>query len=103
MKKIVLILEGEKKFEGSIKEFTNLFQKEKTIVFYFKTPVTNFSQELEKSFHCKWSPDSTQLKIRVPEAGLKEVVFQVFNQFPVSDFHTEKTGVEEVMDKILSK
>jgi len=42
--KIVLILEGEKKFEGSIDEFTNLFQKEKTIVFYFKTPVTNFSQ-----------------------------------------------------------
>ena len=41
--------------------------------------------------------------IRVPEAGLKEVVFQVFNQFPVSDFHTEKTGVEEVMDEILSR
>ena len=100
--KIVLILEGEKKFEGSIVDFKNRFKKEKTLVFNFEETVKEFSIDLEKRFYCEWSANRSQLKIRAPEKDLKEIVFYVLNHFSVSDFHTEKVGVEEVMDEILS-
>ena len=100
--KIVLILDGEKKFEGSIEEFKSRFRKEKTLVFNFEEEVTNFPKDWTEKFHCEWSADHSQLKIRVPEKNLKELVVQVLSQFSVSDFHTEKVGVEEVMDEILS-
>ena len=100
--KIVLILDGVKKFEGSIDDFKGRFRKEKTLVFNFEEGVKNFSKDWEERFHCEWSRDRSQLKIRVPEKQLKETVIQVLNQFSVSDFHTEKVGVEEVMDEILS-
>ena len=100
--KIVLILDGEKKFEGSIGDFKSRFRKEKTLVFNFEDRVESFSKDWEERFHCEWNSDRSQLKIRVPEKQLKEFVIQVLNQFSVSDFHTEKVGVEEVMDEILS-
>ena len=102
-KKIVLILEGEKKFEGSIDDFKSLFKKEKTLVFNFEEGVKEFSKTWEERFHCEWNQERDQLKIRVPEKQVKEVFVEILNRFVVSDFHTEKVGVEEVMDEILSK
>ena len=100
--KIVLILEGEKKFEGSIDDFKGRFRKEKTLVFNFEKKVKEFSKNWSNQFYCEWNQERDQLKIRVPEKQLKEVLVQILNQFAVSDFHTEKVGVEEVMDEILS-
>ena len=100
---IVLILDGSKKFEGSIESFKSRFKKEKTVVFYFSDPVTDFPSALEREFHCDWSPDRFQLKVRTSESRLKELVIPILNQFSISDFYTEKVGVEEVMDEILSK
>ena len=100
--KIVLILKGEKKFEGSIDEFKTKFRKEKTIVFNFEEKNLNFPEEWEERFHCEWSQDKSQLKIRIPEKELKRVTIDILNRFSVSDFHTEKVSVEEVMDQILS-
>ena len=100
--KIVLILNGEKRFEGSIEQFKTKLQREKTIVFYFERPVADFPKKWEDQFHCDWSQDKNQLKIRVPEKNLKPVTVEILKRYPVSDFHTEKVGVEEVMDQILS-
>ena len=99
---IILILKGEKRFEGSVEEFKTKFRKEKTIIFNFDKKVLDFPADWEESFHCEWSQDRSQLKIRVPEQELPKVTTKILNQFPVSDFHTEKVGVEEVMDDILS-
>ena len=101
-KKIILILKGEKRFEGSIEQFKTRFRKEKTIIFNFDSKIKYFSKKLEKSFHCEWNQDRSRLKIRVPEKELKQVTIDILNQFTVTDFHTEKVGVEEVMDEILS-
>lgn len=100
--KIVLILKGEKRFEGSIGDFKKRFRKEKTIVFNFEEPALNFPKKWKEQFYCDWSQDNSQLKIRVPEKKLKQVTTEILNQFSVSDFYTEKVGVEEVMDDILS-
>ena len=100
--KIVLILDGGKKFEGSIEEFKTRFRKEKTIVFNFEKQVVNFPKSWEERFHCDWNQDNSQLKIRVPEQELKQITIEILNRFSISDFHTEKVGVEEVMDDILS-
>ena len=72
-------------------------------MFYFKEPVKDFPSALEKEFPLQWSPDRFHLKVRVPESRLKELVIPILNQFSISDFYTEKIGVEEVMDEILSQ
>lgn len=100
--KIVLILDGKKRFEGSIDQFKTRFRNEKTIVFNFEQRIENFPQDFREKFHCDWNADKNQLKIRVPEKELKKVTIDILNQLQVSDFHTEKVGVEEVMDDILS-
>ena len=100
--KIVLILDGEKKFEGGIEDFKRLFKKEKTIVFSFETSVKESHKDWLKEFDYDWNQDHSQLRVRVPEDRLKALVMQTFQHFPVSDFHTKKVGVEEVMDEILS-
>lgn len=100
--KIILILDGEKRFEGSIGDFKKRFRKEKTVVFNFKDRVVNFPEKWEQKFFCRWNQDKSQLKIRVPEQELQPMTIEVLNQFSVSDFHTEKVSVEEVMNDILS-
>ena len=100
--KIVLLLKGEKQFEGSIQDFKKRFRKEKTIVFHFEKKIMDFPKKWGKQFYCDWSQDKTRLKIRVPEKELKKVTIEFLSQFSVSDFYTEKVGVAEVMDEILS-
>ena len=100
--RIVLITKGEKQFDGRMEDFRKLFQTEKTIVFNFHRPVSSRSAEWASRFHCEWSRDNLQLKIRLPEEKLKAVTAEVLNCCPVSDFHTEKVSIEEIMDNILS-
>ena len=101
-KRIVLITKGEKQFDGKMEDFRKLLQTEKTIVFNFHQPVVSKPEELENRFHCEWSDDQLQLKIRLPEKELKNITVEVLNRCPVSDFHTEKVSIEEIMDKVLS-
>ena len=101
--KIVLILDGEKKFEGSIDDFKGRFRKEKTLVFNFEEGVKDFPKNFLGPLRCEWNADRSQLKVRAPEKQLKETVISILERFSVSDFHTEKVGVEEVMDEILSR
>ena len=75
---IILILKGEKRFEGSVEEFKTKFRKEKTIIFNFDKKVLDFPADWEESFHCEWSQDRSQLKIRVPEQELPKVTTKIF-------------------------
>ncbi|MCY4513327.1 MAG: ATP-binding cassette domain-containing protein [Bdellovibrionales bacterium] len=101
-KRIVLITKGEKQFDGKMEDFRKLLQTEKTIVFNFHQPVSFRPAEWENRFHCEWSGDNLQLKVRLPEEKLKDLTVEVLNRCPVSDFHTEKVSIEEIMDKVLS-
>ena len=99
--RIVLIIKGQKQFDGQMEDFRTLFQREKTIVFNFHRAVPD-RPALWSRFHCEWSGNNFQLKMRLPEEKLKEVTAEVLNRCPVSDFHTEKVSIEEVMDTVLS-
>ena len=101
-KKIILILNGEKYFEGTIEDFKSKFKKERTVVFYFDQKILNFSKKWEEEFVCQWNKDRKCLKIRVPEKDMKQITIQILERFPVNDFWTEKVGVEDIMDDILS-
>ncbi len=101
--KIVLIIKGEKKFDGSIEGFKKNFKKEKSIVFNFQQAIKlSNDKDWLTPFPHEWNSYKTQLKIRVPEKEMKEITIKVLNHFPVSDFHTEKVSIEEIMDKVSS-
>lgn len=82
--------------------FKGLFKKEKTIVFSFEGSIKNPSENWQGEFDYDWIQGYNQLKIRFPQDHLEEAVLQTSQSFPVSDFYKEKTGVEEVMNEILS-
>lgn len=101
---IVLIINGKKHFSGSAKEFKKGFEKQKTIMFSFSSPITAENQnKLQVSCFSEWSTDGLQLKVRLPEIQMKEVMMSILNNYPVSDFYTEKVSIEEIMGKIFSK
>ncbi|MGI9548491.1 MAG: ABC transporter ATP-binding protein [Bdellovibrionales bacterium] len=102
-KKIVLIVKGEKKFDGSMEEFKKNFKKEKTLIFDFLTKpslLESTKKEL-KDFPHQWNESKTQLKIRVPEKQLKEITIKILTHYSVSDFQTEKVSIEDIMDQAI--
>ncbi len=100
---IVLIVKGKKIFDGDMEEFKKNFKKEQTIIFNFQQAITSHhDKDWLQTFPHKWNKYKTQLKIRVPETKMKEVTIKILNHYLVSDFHTEKVSIEEIMDKVLS-
>ena len=100
--KIILIISGEKRFDGSVETLKQNFKKNKAISFVFERPVAPAEREWASRLPCEWSQDGLQLKIRAPEEQMKEITVEALNRLPVSDFHTEKVSIEEIMDQILS-
>ena len=101
--RIVLITKGEKRFDGSIENFKNIFEKEKTIIFSFNEPIKLEKQKsLESLYHCEWDKDGYQVNLRVSEDKINQTAIKILNEYPVSDFQTAKVSIEEVMDEVLS-
>ena len=100
---LVLIIKGKRQFNGSTEQFKKNFEKQKTIVFSFKNPISKENQnKLQFDFYSQWGQDGFRLKIRLPETKIKESMMQILNHYPVSDFYTEKVSIEDIMDKVLS-
>ena len=100
--KIILIIKGEKRFDGGMEAFKQNFKKGKAILFAPDRPARPAEREWAAGLACQWSADGLQLKIRAPEERLREITIEALNRLPVSDFHTEKVSIEEIMDQILS-
>lgn len=99
--RIVLILDGAKRFDGRRQDFEGLLGKEKFVRFRFSEPVDS-GHVLWQDFFPVWSEDATHVDLRIPDALLRETSVAILNQFPVDDFYTEKLPIERVMTSLLS-
>ncbi len=100
--RIVLILEGRKRFDGSKSEFEGLLGKEKFVTFRFKEPPDQ-SNALWSSLDAHWQEGGTKVELRIAEEELRSATIEILTRFPVVDFQTEKLPVERVMGTLLHR
>lgn len=100
--RIVLVMNGEKHFDGSIRAFEGLMGQEKYVKFFFSEP-QNENHPLLSPLHPQFGNHGLEVELRVPEDKLKEVCAHILKELPVTDFQTEKMPVERVMQELMSR
>lgn len=98
-KRLVLIFDGKKAYDGPIKEFEKILGTEKSVSFHFSRPIED---QPWGDYQAKWSEDRTQVELLVPENSLKSVALDVLSNHPVTEFNTEKMPIEKVMKTLMS-
>ena len=99
-KKLVFVFNGEKYFDGEITQFTNILEEKKIINFHFESPQDK-EQLFWKAYHPIWNHEGTQVKIRVDASQIRHTSQKILNEYPVTNFFTEKVAIENVLRKII--
>ncbi|MFZ9002356.1 MAG: ABC transporter ATP-binding protein [Bacteriovoracaceae bacterium] len=98
--RIVLIINGKKGYDGTLKSFENILGNEKVVTFVYDTP-QNPDDPIWQGLDAKWDHGLHQVELRLPDAKLREMASQILTQSPVIDFHTEKLPIERVMKVLM--
>ncbi len=96
---IVLILQGQKRYDGTIVDFERILGREKIVTFQFSEPVVS-DDSCFRNFESIWNGGGTEVEIKIPEEKLREVSKEILQRYPVVDFHTEKIPIERVMETL---
>ncbi len=99
--RIVLILDGQKRFDGPIKDFEKILGKEKFVSLTFSAPVDR-NHPMWSELHPQWEDDGSKVELRIREENLRQVSIELFNSFPVIDYSTEKLPIERVLKALVS-
>ena len=98
--RIVLILDGAKRFDGSLDEFEGVLGREKFVTVRFSEPVAA-QDPIWRELDAQWNADRTQVDLRIAEERLRPITIDILTRFPVVDVITEKLPVERVMETLL--
>ena len=99
-KELILIFNGEKKYDGGIRKFENILGKEKNISFSFNSSLKDNNSYFDK-FDPKWSSDYKSVDLRIPEDEVNIASLHIIKNFSPSEFNTEKMPIERVMKKLM--
>jgi ABC-2 type transport system ATP-binding protein len=99
--RIVLVLGGRKRFDGSIREFECILGKEKFVSLVFSEPVDP-SDPVWRDLRPQWGPLNQSVELEIEEADLREVSIRILSHFPVVDYSTEKLPIERVLKTLLT-
>lgn len=99
-KRLVLIFDGKKAYDGPLKEFEKILGHDKSVTFNFSHTIEN--EPFFSEFEPQWSEDRLQVELLVPENKLREVSLKVLQDFPVVEFNTEKMPIEKVMKTLMN-
>ena len=99
--RIVLVLGGEKRYDGSIEDFSHILGREKYLSVTFQHPVAREEARLA-AYDPQWNDTRTRVDLRVPETALQTVAIDILTQWPVAEFSMEKMPIERVMNALLT-
>jgi ABC-2 type transport system ATP-binding protein len=100
--RIVLILDGKKRFDGARSEFEGILGREKFVTFRFAEPVPA-EDPVWKQMDPDWNEQRTQVELRIAEKDLRPTTVEILTRYPVVDFQTEKLPIERVMTTLLER
>ncbi|WP_141733645.1 ABC transporter ATP-binding protein [Oligoflexus tunisiensis] len=98
--RIVLVLDGTKRFDGSIHDFSVILGREKYVRVSFEQAVGG--AEFFERWDPHWNETRTRVDLRIPESQLREVAVAILQNFPVTDFSMEQLPIERVMNALLA-
>lgn len=100
-KRLVLIFNGEKHYDGTIEDFEDILGKHKIVSFYF-SEMQNPKDPIWMKLDPKWNDSLDQVELKIPETELSEVTQKILLHNNVMDFHTEKMPIERVMKTLMA-
>jgi ABC-2 type transport system ATP-binding protein len=100
--RIILILKGEKKFDGTLKEFETLQGPEKNVMFLFSQKIS-IEADIWKRWDAQWNNEQTQVNVRISESELREATIYILQHYPVIEFQTEALPIERVLLQFSSR
>jgi ABC-2 type transport system ATP-binding protein len=100
-KRIVLVLNGKKHFDGAIGDFEAVLGKQKFVSVDFESPVDR-QLPLWQNLDPNWNEESTHVELRIPEENLRLTAMEILRDFPVIGLNMEKLPIERVMNELLS-
>lgn len=101
-KRLVLILQGNKGFDGPIEEFEQILGREKSVSFSFSEAIEDHTHFFE-NWSPEWNQSFTKVDLRLPQEDLRDIGKAVLEKFPVVEFNTEKMPIERVMKTLMEK
>ncbi|OGG93252.1 MAG: multidrug ABC transporter ATP-binding protein [Candidatus Lambdaproteobacteria bacterium RIFOXYD2_FULL_50_16] len=101
-KRVVLVLEGQKRFDDSLEAFAGILGGAKMVAFRFGSVVKRQDPFFEP-FSPLWNAEGTRVELNIPEDRLRELGQQILRDYPVVDFHTENLPIERVMAQLLER
>ncbi|MEN9834452.1 MAG: hypothetical protein RL011_645 [Pseudomonadota bacterium] len=99
--RIVLVLGGEKRFDGPIGEFSSILGLEKFVTIAFGEAITSDADTYFQDFDPHWNEARTRVDLRISEADVRRRGMEIFERFPVIEFSMEKLPIERVMNELL--
>ena len=99
--RIVLVLGGRKRFDGSIRDFEQILGKDKFVSLTFKEPVSQ-TDPIWQDLGAKWDSSGLAVELQIQEQQLRKKSIEILSRFPVVDYATEKLPIERVLKTLLS-
>ncbi len=99
--RVVLILSGHKRFDGSIRDFEKILGREKFVSLVFAEPVDQ-QHEIWAGLQPQWDPSGAAVELQISEGSLRETSIKIFSEFPVVDYSTEKMPIERVLKTLMA-
>ncbi|MBM4253960.1 MAG: ATP-binding cassette domain-containing protein [Deltaproteobacteria bacterium] len=99
--RIVLVLGGEKRFDGPIGEFSSILGLEKFVTIAFSASIPTEAANYFKDFDPHWNDARTRVDLRIAEGDVRRRAIEILECFPVIEFSMEKLPIERVMNELL--
>lgn len=101
-RRIVLVLDGQKDFDGKLDDFKNILGNKKLVTLRF-AEIPNQSDPIWNDFQPEWDTDGLSVELQVPIENLNSEMIKILSTFPIQDFQSEKLPIEKVMKLLLTK
>lgn len=98
--RIVLILGGEKRFDGPLADFERLLGHDRVVRFRFLSPPGDHA--LFAPFAPRFDEDGCRVELRIPEEEIRTVAAAILGELPVVDFASEEMPIERVMKELMT-
>lgn len=100
--RIVLILGGVKRYDGSLKDFERILGRERFVSVRFAGKVDRAHPSLS-GLAAAWGEDGESVELRIPEDEFRQRAATLLAGLPVADLSTEQMPIERVMHTLMSR
>ena len=98
--RLIFMFNGEKYFDGKLSQFSNILGHKMIVSFEFESP-QNQENKFWQNYKPIWNERGTQVKLHLEASNLRAASQKILNDYPVSNFFTEKAAIEIVIKEII--